>query len=210
MTGPMARRFFVNVAPLRTGAVAPGRSVGAATVTAAATLDVRPIDVLGVHLDGRGVEAQVAVEPTDVGLRVTGTATGEFQAECCRCLQPLTQKVEAEIDEELTDADIAPWRSDAEPDGAIVTRRGDELDLTELVREALTFALPALPLCRADCEGPMPERYPVVIEGDEVADADADVPASPQDVPPQDPRWAALSEFRVDPDASEGADGGSA
>jgi uncharacterized protein len=48
------------------------------------------------------------------------------------------------------------------------------------------LALPLSPLCRPDCAGPDPERFPTVVEQDEAAP------------PAAEPRWSALTELRFD------------
>jgi uncharacterized protein len=45
--------------------------------------------------------------------------------------------------------------------------------------------LPLAPLCRDDCRGPDPERFPALSESDEAN-------------PAIDPRWAALGELHFD------------
>ena len=56
------------------------------------------------------------------------------------------------------------------------------------MRDAALLNLPLSVLCRPDCEGPVPEVLPVVVDGEQ-----ADEPAG-------DPRWAALDALRFDPD----------
>ena len=64
---------------------------------------------------------------------------------------------------------------------------GDEsIDLLPALREAMLLALPLAPLCRDDCEGPEPDRFPTGVAEDEPVER------------PADPRWAALDEFTFD------------
>ena len=58
---------------------------------------------------------------------------------------------------------------------------GDEIDLRPMVRDAVVLNLPQAPLCRDECLGPDPVRYPATVEDDSK---------------PVDRRWAALSELR--------------
>lgn len=64
----------------------------------------------------------------------------------------------------------------------------NEVDLEPMVRETVLLNLPVAPLCREDCAGPDPDRFPTTV----VVEPDPDEP------PPADPRWAALSEITFD------------
>jgi len=61
----------------------------------------------------------------------------------------------------------------------------NEVDLEPMVRETVLLNLPVAPLCSEDCAGPDPDRFPTTV----VVEPDPDEP------PPADPRWAALSEI---------------
>ena len=68
----------------------------------------------------------------------------------------------------------------------------DQADLEPMVREVVLLNLPVAPLCREDCAGPDPDRFPTsVVPDPEPVDETA---------PPADPRWAALSELTFDDD----------
>jgi uncharacterized protein len=67
---------------------------------------------------------------------------------------------------------------------------GDQIDLAPLVRDAVLLGLPLSVLCRDDCAGPDPERFPAQVEAPPEPGVD---PA-----PPGDPRWAALGELRFE------------
>jgi uncharacterized protein len=68
-------------------------------------------------------------------------------------------------------------------DGDTYPIEGHELDLEQLVRDALVLELPLVPTCdRVDCA---PAEAPGVRVGADAESAD----------PPPDPRWAALSEL---------------
>jgi uncharacterized protein len=57
-----------------------------------------------------------------------------------------------------------------------------------MARDAALLGLPLAPLCREDCAGPDPDRYPTVTEEElEAAAATAEKPP--------DPRWAALGDL---------------
>lgn len=86
-------------------------------------------------------------------------ARGEFQTAlsepCSRCLTLTAAPVTIEIEEEALpsiDIDSGLALDTDEPD---VLRLDDhhELDLSELLREAISLAEPIAPLCRPDCRG---------------------------------------------------------
>jgi uncharacterized protein len=64
----------------------------------------------------------------------------------------------------------------------------NDVDLEPMVRETVLLNLPIAPLCREDCAGPDPSRFPTTVEVEPQPDAE----------PPADPRWAALSEITFD------------
>ncbi|HET8931107.1 MAG TPA: DUF177 domain-containing protein [Acidimicrobiales bacterium] len=114
------------------------------------------------------------------GNRVTvrGAARGEWAGPCRRCLEVTDGDVTAEIDE-IFETRHAPGETWPITDGLI--------DLEPVIREALLLELPLAPLCREDCAGPDPDRYPTEPVGDNEVD----------EQPPRDPRWAALDDLTV-------------
>ena len=125
-----------------------------------------------------GVPVQVALvlEAVSGGVSATGTLSSEWDAECRRCLDVVRGEL------------VVPFAEvfEARPtEGETYPIDEDSIDLEPMVRELLVLALPVAPLCRPDCEGPLPEEFPVVIESEEA-------------VPPRDPRWAALEELRLE------------
>jgi len=68
---------------------------------------------------------------------------------------------------------------------------GDRIDLVPIIRESVVLSLPLAPLCRPDCPGPDPDRYPATTSEQHEA-AMRDAKAGP------DPRWDALSQLDLD------------
>lgn len=148
----------------------------------------RPFDIA---VDAERIETTAAstIPGTPLTLRgeVTAMAGGvEIVAElgfdwyggCRRCLDDVTGHVDLHVRE------IAQ----REPlDEEIYAIDEDLLDLAPLVEELVLANLPLAPLCREDCPGPDPERFP--------ASTEAHVEAATR---APDPRWAALSELRFD------------
>lgn len=125
---------------------------------------------------GTDIDLDLVLEAVVEGLVVEGTVRAPWTGECRRCLEPVTGVVEVEVRE--------PFTNGGDPDETYPID-GDEIDLEPLVRDAVLLHLPLSPLCRDDCRGPAPDRFPA-----EPADEARDRPS--------DPRWAALADLRFD------------
>jgi len=119
------------------------------------------------------VSVELDLESVSNGVMVHGMIRAPWEGECRRCLETVRGGVEVEVQELFSD--------NGDPD-EIYPIDGDEIDLRPMVRDAIVLNLPLAPLCRPDCLGPDPDRYPARVEGDG----------------PADRRWAGLSELRFD------------
>ena len=117
------------------------------------------------------VSVELELESVSNGVMVAGTIRAAWEGECRRCLEPVRGAVEVDVQELFADK--------GDPD-EIYPVDGDEIDLRPMVRDAIVLNLPLAPLCRPDCLGPDPERFPALVEGEG----------------PVDRRWAGLSELR--------------
>jgi uncharacterized protein len=152
------------------------------------------IEVLRVP-EGSPVEFDLRLEAVMEGVLVTGTAVAELAGECVRCLEPLTDEVEVDLQELFVyeESDTAP---DAE-DSDVSKLEGDLLDLEPLLRDAVVLSLPFQPLCREDCPG-------LCIEcGARLAD-DPDH----QHNEAVDPRWATLQGLAHETEEEQSRDTG--
>ncbi|MBN2621984.1 MAG: DUF177 domain-containing protein [Acidimicrobiales bacterium] len=132
------------------------------------------------RLSGDDVVAEVVLEAQGDFVTVTGTATGWWEGECRRCLEPTGGEVTVELSEVFEPDPV---------DGETYPLGRDDLDLEPALREALALALPLAPLCDEACAGPDPDAHPVSIAvDDEGADEE----------PPRDERWGALDTLRFD------------
>ena len=136
-------------------------------------------------VDGR-LAIDLVIEAVTEGVSAAGRVTGSWVGPCRRCLEPIVEEFEADVHEifERHPTEGETWPIEDE-----------RIDLGPVVREAALLALPLAPLCRDDCAGPDPERFPAAVE----PDVDRSDPA-----PAPDPRWAALDELDFDePDTDE-------
>jgi uncharacterized protein len=153
------------------------------------------IDVLGAA-EGSPVELDLRLEAVMEGVLVTGTAQATLSGECMRCLEPLTEDIEVELQELFVYEDhaLAPRASGrsgdtAEEDDEVSMLQDDLLDLEPLLRDAVVLALPFQPLCTDDCPGLCPECGALLAEDPDHAHEAA-----------VDPRWAALAELETEPE----------
>ena len=116
---------------------------------------------------------------------ISGRGQTAVEMECSRCLETYSQPLEFELDVTVPLAHFNPLlgaaaiEEDKDEDGQELTKediaalfQSHDLDVDELVRQAIVLSAPIQPLCADDCAG-LPEA---------AAFANADV----------DPRWAAL------------------
>ena len=140
------------------------------------------IEILGVP-EGSKVDIDLRLEAVMEGVLVTGTAQVELVGECARCLEPIEDTLQVDLQELFVYDDSAPAARGDDLDDEVSRLEGDLIDLEPLLRDAVVLALPFQPLCRDDCPG-------LCIDcGARLADE----PDHRHDAP-IDPRWAVLGE----------------
>jgi uncharacterized protein len=147
------------------------------------------IEVLRVP-EGSPVELDLRLEAVMEGVLVTGTAAAGLEGECVRCLEPIYDDVEVDL-QELFVYDEGDTVTDDDEDAGVSRMDGDLLDLEPLVRDAVVLSLPFQPLCQDDCPGLCPECGARL----------ADDPGHQHDEP-IDPRWAALAGLTQDDESA--------
>jgi uncharacterized protein len=171
----MPRPFVVHVAKLR-------RVLG----TRWHEVLVGTIDDLvcsGSHVPaGSELQADVTLESAAGGVAVSGVVTGPWVGECRRCLAPASGVLRVPV-RELYTVD-----GDGEDTYPLVD---DEVDLEDLVHDAVLLELPLAPLCGEGCRGLCPLCG--VNRNERSCSCEA----------PRDQRWAALDVLRV-PDPGAG------
>ena len=127
---------------------------------------------------GAAVDVRLTLASFLGGIAVTGTLVAPWRAACRRCARDVGGVLDVRVQERYTPG-AAPDDDDAYP---LV---GEEIDLSDLVRDAVVLELPLAPLCREDCAGLCPSCGADRNEG----------PCGCQ--PETDPRWATLDALRV-------------
>jgi uncharacterized protein len=171
---PDPRRLLINVADLR-------RRLGQRRTEPIEIL-LPALTVLGSRTTRSPVLGSVVLESIERGVSATGAVSFRWMGDCRRCLETVDGETEVEIDE--------IYQVGASEDSDLIDFDGEQIDLVPLVREAVGLSLPLAPLCRAECAGPDPDRYPTLLADD----LDAQRPAT-------DPRWAVLDQLDLGSDS---------
>jgi uncharacterized protein len=151
-------------------------------------VDVDPGDGLVL---AEPVSGTVRLTRTNRGLVVDARLRTVLAGECARCLRPLVTPVQVRIDEEvLPTVDIGsglpvPLEEGGDPETPRLTDH-HELELRQLVAEAISLQEPIAPLCEPECPGLCAECGERLETGHGHGDG------------PIDPRLEALRAFRFD------------
>ena len=87
---------------------------------------------------------------------VEGRISGEVEAECTRCLRRLTHKLDAPFKATFVTEENYTSEKEAEVrnhDLDVSIYDGEEIDLSDVVREHILLDLPTQILCKDDCKG---------------------------------------------------------
>lgn len=133
--------------------------------------------VIGVR-EGSDLGLALSLESVSEGIWVSGTATAQAVGECARCLEEVTMEIVAPVQGLFVYPDTSLGGSGDEVD--VHDFDGENLDLEEVIRDAVVTSLPFIPLCDPECPGLC----------DKCGTRLADDPGHHHDV--VDPRWAAL------------------
>jgi uncharacterized protein len=100
---------------------------------------------------GGDVVLDLRLESVMEGVLASGTARTTVEGECVRCLDPVRQELEVDLQQLYLYDPAEAAGSDDEED--LLALDGDLLDLQPLLRDALVLALPLQPVCSPDCPG---------------------------------------------------------
>src|SRR5215213_6979878 len=87
---------------------------------------------------------------------VEGTITAELEVECTRCLEKIEKKIEILFEAAFVSPENYTQAKEAELNAGdldVSVLEGNEIDMTELVREQILLNLPEQVFCREDCKG---------------------------------------------------------
>lgn len=112
------------------------------------------LDLVAIPSGGL-VDLDLQLQSVSEGVLVTGTVGAATQGECARCLEPVTGQIEVELTELFAYPNSTTDATTDEDDlGRVVD---DQVDLEQVIVDAIGLALPLAPLCRPDCPGLCPD-----------------------------------------------------
>ena len=126
--------------------------------------------------EGRPIVVDARLESVHEGIYVSGDIHTSANAECVRCLEPITSSFE----------ELFAFLADDGYDYHVVD---ETIDLDSVVRDQVVLQLPFQPVCSEDCPGLDPETGEKRPEG-----------YTPPESTDIDPRWEQLKALVSDPD----------
>lgn len=155
-----------EVSLMRIGVVELKREPGS-KITVPVQIALEPVEMSAqmVQFD-RPFTGQAVIWNAGDRLLVQAELSGEALVVCSRCLTPFTLPLDVEFEEEYVEG--APGEARAEnrddedeEDGfdeqrTITYYSGDEIDLTDSLRDNVLLELPMQPICSRDCKGLCP------------------------------------------------------
>jgi uncharacterized protein len=138
------------------------------------------VELIGVP-EGAELTLRLRLESAMEGVLVTGDVDVPLVGSCARCLEPIEDTLELDLQELFAYAGSTTEATSEEDEVRRID--GDYLDLEPMVRDAVVLALPLAPVCSDDCRG-------LCVGCGQRLD----------DLPPDhahevlDPRWAGLAE----------------
>ena len=107
---------------------------------------------LGVGLakvaKGSDIDLDLRLESVHEGLYVSGGLKTKAEAECSRCLDPMTVPIRVDIQE------LFAYSLEVEDDLVI---QDEKIDLEPVIVDSVVLNLPFTPICSSDCLGLCPE-----------------------------------------------------
>ncbi len=97
------------------------------------------------------VRGQFMISNLGAGYRLNGTFGTRVSQPCARCMEPVKENVEFEIDEMY----LPSGQEESDQEDVFVLN-SEVLDVTDVVRQNLLMEVKEFPLCTADCKGLCP------------------------------------------------------
>lgn len=127
-----------------------GRPGTARTIDLLGTIDGLATELVAVPDDAM-LGGALSLESVIEGVFVAGSITGTWRVRCARCLTEETRPFTVEIGELVTAVATDPDDAD---DGYVLVE--EQIDVDQIVRDAIGVEIPFAPLCRPDCQGLCP------------------------------------------------------
>jgi uncharacterized protein len=96
----------------------------------------------------RPAHAELGLKRVDRGVQIDGSVAVDVAGECVRCLEDVTVPIEIDVDERFD-----PPGTTNDPLGENNVLSGTNLDVSDLVRQLVTSALPFGLVCGEECRG---------------------------------------------------------
>jgi DUF177 domain-containing protein len=121
------------------------------------------------------VTVRASLQRVSEGIVVRGDVTARWVAQCSMCLRGIEEELTVHVDELFEPSPV---------EGETYPLDAHELDLEQLVRDALLLELPLAPHCPEPCAS---DQIVAASNADEADERDE----------PTDPRWAPLAELEL-------------
>jgi uncharacterized protein len=108
------------------------------------------IEVIGVP-EGAPVRLDLRLESVMEGVLVSGEVTAPLVGSCARCLEPIEDTLELDVQELYAYSGSTTEETSEEDEVRLV--EGERIDLEPMVRDAVVLSLPLAPVCDEDCAG---------------------------------------------------------
>jgi DUF177 domain-containing protein len=108
------------------------------------------LELIGVPANAQ-LELDLRLEAVMEGVLVSGTVSGPVTGQCVRCLEPVSDELEFDLQELFAYPDSATDETTSQDEAGRI--EGDLINLEPTVRDTVVLGLPLSPLCRDDCQG---------------------------------------------------------
>jgi DUF177 domain-containing protein len=116
------------------------------------TIDGLSTELVAVP-DDAAVGGALLLESVIEGILVSGSIAGTWTLRCARCLTEWTEPYSVEVQELFAPQEQPADDEVADLDEDVYTLLEEEIDLEQLIRDAVGVEMPFAPLCRPDCQG---------------------------------------------------------